>query len=80
MDFVAVDELTMPQDIIVSIAHSMLANLGHKDTIWWCQPLALRTGDLVFQWLILMQICANNVLTPIHWRMAVFFFILMTWN
>jgi hypothetical protein len=65
----------MPQDIIVSIAHSMLANLGHKDTIWWCQQLALRTGDLVSRWLILMQLCAKYVLTLIHWRVAIFLFV-----
>jgi hypothetical protein len=80
MDFVFVDELTMPQDIIVSIAHRMLAKLGHTDTIWWWQHLALRTGDLVSRWLILMQLCANYVLTPTHWRVAIFLFVLMIWK
>ncbi len=80
MEFVSADELMMPQAIIYSIAHNMLANLGNKDTSWWCQHLALRTGDLVSRWLILMQLCATNVLTPIHWHIAIFLFVLLTWK
>jgi hypothetical protein len=73
MEIVSVDELTMPENIIDSTQYA-----GKS----WAQGNNLLVSALGFEnrrlGLLVVELCANNVLTPIHWRVAIFLFVLMT--